>query len=62
MSHLALKATQLLNLFAFRREEDNNVLLFAESLHLCKKLASHTKQNRKAKNQPQTKKGFLLQS
>ena len=60
-SHLAVKAAQLLNLFAFRREEGNKVLGFPESLHFCTKLVSHTKPNRKAKNQFfQTKRGFCL--
>ena len=60
-SHLAVKAAQLLNLFAFRREEGNKVLGFPESLLFCTKLVSHTKPNRKAKNQFfQTKRGFCL--
>ena len=41
-SHLAGKPAQLLNLFAFRREEGNKVLGFTERLHFCKKLFSHT--------------------
>ena len=59
LSHLALKDAQLLNSIAFRREEDNKVLLFAESLHRCKKLASHTKQNRKQRTRSRLQKAFF---